>query len=122
MSSSYIIENFATRDPCLCAVCRRPATGLGHMDREDDRIVWTCGNKTCLSAIRKVANMTKKQIKAFELEAGRAAMEQAGPYLDSIGKTDLALLSPNEFDEFIRTFISAYQDAMRERFKDEVPF
>jgi hypothetical protein len=122
MSGRYVVELFATRDPALCAVCRGPATGLGHMDRGDAGIIWTCSNTICLSAIKKVANMTKRKIEAYELEAGRTAMEQAGPYLDGIGKTDIAMLSTVEYDEFLRIFITSYQDAIREKFRDTVPF
>lgn len=66
--------------------------------------------------------MTQKQVKAYELTAARAAMEKAGPYLDSIGKTDIALLDSDEYDEFLSLFVTEYQESIREQFKDTVPF
>lgn len=43
------------------------------------------------------------------LEAGNAA----GAYLDTLGRTDLATLAPEEWRGFLETFLNAYGDAVR---------
>jgi len=53
------------------------------------------------------------------LEAGRLA----GQYLDEIAKTDLALLSGDEWREFLRRIIIGFEQAMRRKIlENEVPF
>lgn len=44
-----------------------------------------------------------------------AASPSAGEYLESIGKTDLAVLSESEWLTFIEVVVTAYQDALAQR-------
>lgn len=48
-----------------------------------------------------------------EIEALEAASPVAGEYLDSLGKTDLADLSRDEWMTFIEVIVTAYQDSLR---------
>jgi hypothetical protein len=49
----------------------------------------------------------------YELEALRDAGTSCGVYLEGIRKTDLATLTPEEFDEFIDTVCTGFIDSMR---------
>lgn len=67
-------------------------------------------------------------MKADELTATEAAAlvdggNAGGAFLDSIGKTDLAALTPDEFQTFLHTVLDAFGGSMRRRCaKIEVPF
>lgn len=47
---------------------------------------------------------------AAMVEGGKAA----GAYLDSLGRTDLALLIEEEWDTFVEVIVTGYCDALRE--------
>ncbi len=47
-----------------------------------------------------------------EIAALQAASPVAGEYLDSLGKTDLAVLSQGEWMTLIEVIVSAFQDAL----------
>ena len=46
-----------------------------------------------------------------EMEAMRTAGPMAGEYIESLGKTDLALFSVNEFLMLIQVIVTAYLEA-----------
>ena len=48
-----------------------------------------------------------------EIEAMQAASEPAGAYLESLGKTDLATLSPDEWMTFVETVCLSYHNELR---------
>lgn len=58
-------------------------------------------------------------------EHEQAAIEAAGPvageYLESIGKTDLAVLTPDEWLTFLEVVVTAYQDALMTRIEAAKP-
>jgi len=47
-----------------------------------------------------------------EIDAIMASSEPAGQYLDSIGKTDLATLTEDEWYSFLEVVITGYQDRL----------
>jgi hypothetical protein len=49
-----------------------------------------------------------------EVAAMRAASPVAGKYVDSLGKTDLAALSEDEWLTLIEVIVTAYTDALRD--------
>jgi hypothetical protein len=57
-----------------------------------------------------------------EEEAITAGGQEAGAYLDSIGKTDLADLTPEQWSRFLGTFLGGYSNAMRETARSNPPF
>ena len=48
--------------------------------------------------------------------------EAAGQYLDSIGKTDLAVLSDEEWDTFLCRVLGGYSEFMQAEVKKYPPF
>ena len=56
-------------------------------------VIWLCDHKQCHAVARMFFAISAEQFDEYELEAGRSA----GGYLDEIGKTDLALLSAEEW-------------------------
>lgn len=61
-------------------------------------------------------------LKPDERRAAAKGGEAAGGYLDQIGKTDLAKLSIEEWQEFCALLFVGACDEMRARAEDEVPF
>jgi hypothetical protein len=112
-------ERFATEDPALCAVCRRSSVGLAYPINHngETKLAWLCDDAVCHKVARKACNMPRKQLDYYETRAARAAIDEAGPYLDSIGKTDLATLTEVEIAEFCRVFITAFEMSMRAQFE-----
>jgi len=51
------------------------------------------------------------------LEGGRSA----GGYLDEIGKTDLQLLSREEWREFLFRMLTGYEQALRQKLTNNEP-
>jgi hypothetical protein len=55
----------------------------------------------------------------------RAALHEAGQeggaFVESLGRTDLATWSPNEWTTLVEVIVTAYQDALG-RLRDGIPF
>jgi hypothetical protein len=60
-------------------------------------IIWLCDHKQCHAVARRFFAMSAEQFDEYELGAMLEAGRSAGGYLDEIGKTDLALLSAEEW-------------------------
>jgi hypothetical protein len=113
----------ASDQPYLCAVCRRQAMPLGYRPHADLPMLWTCGNPICQALLPRVYGMTDAQLPAYEEKAGLAAGNAAGQWLDDLGKTDLAILTAEEWREFLWLVISGHQAKLREMIRDDaVPF
>ena len=113
----------ADKQPIICGVCRRAAVGLGYTPRFGAPILWLCDDTGCLKVGRSVYFMPTERLNAFEVGAAREAVDVAGPYLDSVGKTDLAQLTLPEADEFFRRFLVAFEQSMRRKLvENEPPF
>ena len=113
----------ADPDPILCGVCRRRATGLGYMPRNRDPVVWLCDDPVCLSLGRSVYHMSQPMLDAIEARARNDALSALGAYLDSIGTTDLAALTPDQFFEVGSIFVREFADAMRRHIGEQAaPF
>lgn len=59
--------------------------------------------------------MPQAELDAYELGATREAGNQAGAFLDEIGKTDLATLDSDEWSEFLRRIITGFEATIRKR-------
>ncbi|GGC68423.1 DUF6511 domain-containing protein [Chelatococcus reniformis] len=106
-----LVRRFWTREPVICAICRRSATGLGYMPRHGAPGIWLC--ETDAPHGRKVYFMPKAELDAFEARAAREALDVAGPFLDEVGETRLDYLTPEQIDEFLRRLLLGYEDALR---------
>lgn len=89
-----------------CAVCKREARGFGFRDPVPepgkDRPLFLACSMKCLMNIhdcwktRDMDNLTK-----HESEAVRAAIPEVGDVIEAIGKSDLAQMTPAEFERVI---------------------
>ena len=57
-----------------------------------------------------------------ELNALAAAGAEGGAYVESLGKTDLALFTAQEWSTLIEVIVTAFQDHLREAYADDPPF
>lgn len=116
-------ERFGTTDPACCLVCRRRAASLGVLRNKRPPILWICDDPICIKHGSKVANMSQKQLDAYEKKARRIASEEAGEYLEQIGITDLAKLSEDQWITFNEKIIIGFERAMRDVIASgEAPF
>ncbi|WP_311276135.1 DUF6511 domain-containing protein [Methylobacterium sp. WCS2018Hpa-22] len=102
-------------EPVCCGICRRQAVGLGYTPKFGKRIVWTCDDPTCLSLGKTVFHMPAKNLTQQEAFSLSEAGEEAGAYLESIGKFSLAELTEEEWIRFLKTVLNAFGDRMRAR-------
>jgi hypothetical protein len=120
---SNILTRFATKDPTCCAVCHRRAVALGYASGQKQSMIWLCDNNECHAVAKRVYKMPKPELDAYELGAAREAGNQAGAFLDEIGKTDLATLDGEECSEFLRRVVTGFEITMRKRIlAGEPPF
>ena len=98
----------------ICAVCRREARGFA-FDPKLGRIKGKAAS-ACSMRCLEIVFRGKGMIDPTPNE--KAAMESGGQlggeYLDSIGKTDLAALSANEWATFVEAVVTGYCDHLRE--------
>jgi hypothetical protein len=115
------IARFATKEPTLCAVCRRHAYWLGY--RRDGRgpMIWLCDDNRCHSAAKNVAAMASGTLDLHERAAALEAGTGAGGFLDECGTTDLAALSVGQWEEFLRRIIVGYEHSLRRRILEHEP-
>jgi hypothetical protein len=106
--------------PAECFVCKRRATGLGlGNDRTLARPQWLCVE--CAMMADQIRNV--KRLDMYEVGALNDAGREAGEWLDTIGKTDLATLSEIEYREFIKRAILAFGNSIREKIREhKAPF
>ena len=62
-----------------------------------------------------------KQFDEYELGAMLEAGRGAGNYLDDLGKTDLKVLSAEEWREFLSRLLTGYEDALRRKLLNNEP-
>lgn len=114
----------ASEQHIICAVCRGHAGPNGFVrGKGKTPPIWACNDPTCISLLKKVHAMTKTTLEAYEHKAAMEAGDEAGAFLDGIGKTDLAGLSNEEWEEFIGIIVLGFQSHMRRMIEsDEAPF
>lgn len=101
-------------EPVCCGVCKRAATGIGYAPKQGKPILWLCDDPVCIGLGSKVFRMPKEMTQ-FEAFALSDAGEEAGAYLESVGKTDLAELNAEEWVTFLKTILFTFEKKMRER-------
>lgn len=110
-------------DPVICGVCRRRAWGLGWAGQQGRPVLWMCDDPDCQRVARSVYEMPKIDLDAFEEAARDDAGEMAGAYLDTIGKTDLASLTEEEWKGFLHQVLVGFEISLRRRFTAHIaPF
>jgi hypothetical protein len=128
-----IASRFATKQPTVCTVCRRRAVWLGYVphyrvpgsrfSQPRGPTIWLCDDSRCHAAAKKVYHMPNPMLDAYEIGAALEAAADAGAFLEEIGKTDLALLSGDEWREFLRRMYTGFEHVMRRKILgDEPPF
>ncbi len=117
------IARFTTKQPTVCAVCRRRAMWLGFTPHYRSPIAWLCDDGGCHAVARKVYQMPDQILDAFEQGAVFEAGADAAGYLEEVGTTDLAKLSEKEWREFLRRVIVGFEQVLRRKILDnEAPF
>lgn len=106
----------------LCGCCGRTATGFGYAPKTGQSILWVCDDPQCLQIAKDSYTMKQDQFTRIESLASGRGGEAGGEFLDSIGKTDLATLTPDEWFEFCRRIVAGYRKGMVELVKEEAPF
>ncbi len=104
--------------PQPCFICRRRDDGCALLRGREIR--WYCAE--CGMALAKKANaMMPRAFDLVEQRAMQEAGEQAGEYLDEIGKTDLAQLDQNEWNVFLIMIIRKFGEAIRREIATHSP-
>ena len=99
----------------ICAVCRREARGFGFdpllARRLRGKRAVACSMQ-CLHIVAEANGMIDAT--PNERAAMQAGGELGGEYLDSIGKTDLSALTPEEWHAFIEAVVTGFCDYLRD--------
>jgi Family of unknown function (DUF6511) len=110
------MSSVITPEPCF--ICGRRDDGCALM--KGNQLRWYCAE--CGTEIARRANgMPQREFDAAEQRAMQEAGSKGGEYLDSIGKTDLGALDPNEWNVFLITVIRSFGAAMRLEIKTHAP-
>jgi hypothetical protein len=117
------LDRFATSQPTVCAVCRRHAVWLGYAPHKPERqpVIWLCDSNHCHAAARKVYAMPRNLLDAHELGAMLEAGNAAGEYLETLGRTDMAILEPEQWREFLRLLLTGYEQVLRRKIINDEP-
>lgn len=121
--NSNLASRFASKEPTVCAVCRRHAWSFGYHRGWRAPIVWLCDARDCHAAAKEIYAMPQRDLDALEFAAAQEAGEAAGGYLEKLGTTDLARLNQDQWFEFLRLIVTGFEETMRRRIlKNDVPF
>ena len=125
---SSAVARFGTKVPTICACCQRLAAGFAYSTNKwgkGPHIWWceTCAMQLNKSQAEKIYKMTTAKMQLWENPALKKAGKDAGEFLDTIGKTDLATLTEDEWLEFLRRFVVARERHLRNAIvNNEAPF
>lgn len=120
------IMRFATREPTVCAVCRRRAVWVGYAPltgtlRPLTPPVWLCGETECSIAARAAYVMAKDEFDQLELNALHEAGADAAGYLEECGTTDLAGLDEVQWHEFLRRVTRGFELGLKTKILNHEP-
>ncbi|SCM79465.1 conserved hypothetical protein [uncultured Pleomorphomonas sp.] len=104
------MTNPASFHHATCGLCGRRADGIGFSPGGRPPVVWVC-NDCGLARARTAARM--RDFDAVERRAFALAARRAGQFLDTIGKTDLAVLTTEEYEGFLRAFQTHFVEEIR---------
>ncbi|MEM1346642.1 MAG: DUF6511 domain-containing protein [Pseudomonadota bacterium] len=105
-----------------CNVCSRQGQGFEYRDPvfRGDSPVHFCS--FACSEVFMVSRARDVPLTHDEARALKAGGDQAGAYLDRLGKTDLATLTPEEWHEFCRLLYVGTCDDLALQAQESVPF
>lgn len=106
----------------ICSCCGRAATGFGYSPDHRQKPLWVCDDEGCLQVAKSSYKLPQDQFTRLESLASGKGGEEGGAFLDTIGKTDLATLSPDEWYEFCRRVVAGYRRGLVDLLKSEAPF
>ena len=108
----------------VCCVCASPAIGWGYASgaKTVDQIAFCCDDPECLHIAKDTYGMRQSEFRRLDAMATDDGGQKAGAYLESIGKSDLASLSTEEWEQFCREMIAGYREALKGRLRGEAPF
>lgn len=100
----------ASHHYATCGICGRRADGIGHAIDGRMPAIWVC-NDCGPERARQVARM--RDFDLCERKAFALAAQRAGQFLDTIGKTDFACLTREEYEAFLKTFQTHFVEEIR---------
>lgn len=107
----------------LCAICRREARGFGfspRMARLQGLDLALC-SMLCLNTAKRFKGMIDPN--EHEAAALCHASKTAGQYVESLGSTDLAFWTEQEWATLVDLIVTAFQDHLRQAYQDHpTPF
>lgn len=110
------------RAPDCCSVCGRQAIPRALDMNRQGAAFWLCASEECANSLQ-VADMQPDTLTALETAALADGGNQAGAYLDTLRKTDLAALSTDEWAAFLRQVLEGFGASMRRQLaKSPIPF
>ena len=109
-------------DPAVCGSCGRTAIGYGYAPKPERPVIWVCDDPECLRLAKDSYDMKQDDFTRIESLAAQKGGEEGGAYLDEIGVTDLAKLTPDCWAEFCRRLVAGYRKALVRDLRNEAPF
>lgn len=106
----------------ICFICKRRHSNLGVAPHERAPIKWFCDEHLGNTNLQKAYHMPKRQLDEYEARALAGGGDAGGEYLDSIGKTDLATMTEQEWLTFLGKVLVGYGDSMQEIVSREIPY
>ena len=106
----------------ICSVCGRPGAGHGYAPSDRHPIAWLCDDPDCIPLARDTYRMPTQKLTRIERLAVHEGGDKGGEYLDEIGKTDLAVLTEDEWREFLERIEAGRREALVTTLKFEAPF
>ena len=104
------------------AICRRDARGFSFEPRLIG--VHAPAVKLCSRACQDITTRLRGMINPniHEKNALADASAQGGAYVESLGRTELASWTPEEWATLIDIIVTRFQDALRTAYADDPPF
>lgn len=99
----------------VCFICGDPSAGLGWCPTNafKARPRWLCDDPRCIHSASKAYGMPTIEQRKHAAEALEVGGQAAGAYLEEIGKTDLAEMTPDEWHTFLERFVAARAEHLR---------
>lgn len=104
------MRNPASLHYATCGLCGRRADGIGFSPGGRPPTIWVC-NDCGLGRARAAAGLADYDL--YERKAFKLAAQRAGAFLDTLGKTDFARLSVEEYEGFLRAFQTHFVEEIR---------
>jgi hypothetical protein len=96
----------------VCGVCACLAGGFGYAPSDRQRPLWVCDDPDCLIIARETYTMRQVEWIDIEIQAIRDAGQRAGEWLDKTGTTDMAAMTPDQWDDFCRMMVASYRSQL----------